>query len=134
MPRPDRARSRSWKRSATRSCSASSNCGPSVLGRSLHRLSQLSNSPQPHHYHQRRADMATATAVKQVRQPKALPAPNSDFYQLAQTLNADELAVLNRVRAFMETKVAPIINKYWVEDAFPFELLPAFKKLSLAGV
>jgi hypothetical protein len=31
----------------------------------------------------------------------------------------------------METKVAPIINKYCVEDAFPFELLPAFKELKI---
>ena len=56
---------------------------------------------------------------------KPLPAPNSDFYELAETLPAEELAVLKQVRTFMETKVAPIITKYWVEDAFPFELLPA---------
>ena len=76
--------------------------------------------------------MATATAVKEVRQPKPLPAPNSDFYHLAETLSADELAVLKKVRAFMETKVAPIINKYWVEDAFPFELIPAMNSTSAA--
>ena len=78
--------------------------------------------------------MATATAVKKVRQPKPLPAPNSDFYQFAETLGADELAILKKVRAFMESKVAPIINKYWVEDAFPFEVLPAFKELNLGGL
>src|SRR5262249_60829784 len=66
--------------------------------------------------------------------PQQLPAPNSDFYQWAETLSADEVAVLKKVRAFMEANVAPIINKYWVEDAFPFELLPAFKELKLAGV
>src|SRR5262245_10626716 len=77
--------------------------------------------------------MATATAAK-VRKPKPLPAPNSDFYHLAETLSADELAILKKVRAFMESKVAPIINKYWGEDAFPFELLPAFKELGFAGV
>ena len=66
--------------------------------------------------------------------PKALPAPNSDFYQLADTLNAEERALLQQVRTFMETKVAPIINKYWIEDAFPFELLPAIKELNLGGV
>ncbi|WFU82433.1 acyl-CoA dehydrogenase family protein [Bradyrhizobium sp. CIAT3101] len=65
---------------------------------------------------------------------KQLPTPNSDFYHLANTLNADERAVLHKVRTFMESKVQPIINKYWVEDAFPFELLPAFKELNLAGV
>ncbi|WP_024519654.1 acyl-CoA dehydrogenase family protein [Bradyrhizobium sp. Tv2a-2] len=65
---------------------------------------------------------------------KQLPTPNSDFYHLADTLNADERAILQKVRTFVDSKVAPIINKYWVEDAFPFELLPAFKELNLAGV
>ena len=68
------------------------------------------------------------------KQPKPLPAPNSDFYDLASTLPAEELAVVKQVRAFMETKVAPILTKYWVEDAFPFELLPAFKELNLGGI
>src|SRR6266550_845307 len=66
--------------------------------------------------------------------PKQLPPPNSDFYEFAETLNAEELAVLKEVRAFMETKVAPIINKYWIEDSFPFEVLPAFKELNLGGL
>jgi alkylation response protein AidB-like acyl-CoA dehydrogenase len=34
----------------------------------------------------------------------------------------------------MESKVAPIINKYWIEDAFPFELLPAVKELNIGGL
>jgi glutaryl-CoA dehydrogenase len=66
--------------------------------------------------------------------PKPLPAPNSDFYQLADTLNEEERALLKQVRTFMETKVAPIINKYWVEDSFPFELLPAIKELGIGGL
>src|SRR5438132_600132 len=65
---------------------------------------------------------------------KPLPAPDSDFYRLAETLNAEELALLKQVRAFMETKVAPIINKYWVEDSFPFELIPAIKELEVGGL
>src|SRR5262245_54522326 len=52
------------------------------------------------------------------RAPKPLPAPNSDFYEFAETLPAEELAIVKKVRAYMETKVAPIINKYWVEDSF----------------
>src|SRR4051812_18663280 len=74
-----------------------------------------------------------ASPVKD-RKPAPLPAPNSDFYELAETLPAEELAVVKQVRAFMETKVAPIITKYWVEDAFPFELLPAIKELGVGGV
>ncbi|HUA83900.1 MAG TPA: acyl-CoA dehydrogenase family protein [Bryobacteraceae bacterium] len=65
---------------------------------------------------------------------KALPKPNSDFYDLAETLTAEELALVKQVRAFMEAKVAPIINKYWSDDAFPFELLPAFKELNMGGL
>jgi glutaryl-CoA dehydrogenase len=65
---------------------------------------------------------------------KPLPAPNSDFYELVETLPAEELAVVKQVRNFMETKVAPVITKYWVEDSFPFELLPALKQLNIVGV
>src|SRR5205807_8667009 len=67
------------------------------------------------------------------RKPAPLPAPNSDFYELLETLPAEELAVVKRVRTFMETKIAPIITKYWVEDAFPFEILPALKELNIGG-
>jgi glutaryl-CoA dehydrogenase len=69
-----------------------------------------------------------------VKPSKPLPAPNSDFYEFAETLPAGELAIVKKVRAYMEAKVAPIINKYWVEDAFPFELLPSFKELNIAGL
>ena len=75
-----------------------------------------------------------ATQPKLVTMAKLLPPPNVDFYQLAETLPAEEQAVLKQVRTFMETKVAPIITKYWVEDAFPFELLPAIKELNIGGV
>src|SRR4051794_31274224 len=75
-----------------------------------------------------------ATERKEVKQPKPLPAPNSDFYELVETLPAEEVAVVKQVRTFMETKVAPIITKYWVDDAFPFELLPEIKELNIGGV
>ena len=77
---------------------------------------------------------ASRPAKTEVRQPKALPAPNSDFYEVYETLSAEELATVKRVRAFMEAKVAPVITKYWVDDAFPFELLPAVKDWASAGL
>src|SRR6202451_3767519 len=77
---------------------------------------------------------AAAAAASFKKAPKQLPAPNSDFYDLYETLNAEELATVKRVRAFMESKVAPVITKYWVEDAFPFELLPAVKELGIGGL
>src|SRR6476620_12619178 len=75
-----------------------------------------------------------ATERKEVKKPKPLPAPNSDLYELVETLPAEEVAVVKQVRTFMETKVQPIITKYWVDDAFPFELLPAIKELDIGGV
>jgi alkylation response protein AidB-like acyl-CoA dehydrogenase len=77
---------------------------------------------------------ATATDLKTAQKPKQLPAPNVDFYELIDKLNAEEKATLDKVRAYMQTKVAPVINKYWSEDAFPFELLPSFKELGLGGL
>ena len=41
------------------------------------------------------------TAQSSVKQPKPLPVPNGDFYEVTETLDADELALLNEVRAFM---------------------------------
>jgi glutaryl-CoA dehydrogenase len=67
-------------------------------------------------------------------EPKKLPAPNSDFYQFADMLPAEELATVRKVRAFMEAKVQPVINKYWVDDAFPFELVPGIKELGIGGL
>jgi hypothetical protein len=54
------------------------------------------------------SDTATARPGKGARLPKALPAPNSDLYQLADVLTAET------------TKVQPINNRYWSDDAFPF--------------
>src|SRR5438105_5434225 len=72
----------------------------------------------------------TAANIK----PKPLPPPDSDFYRLVETLPAEDLAIVKQVRAYMETKVKPIITKYWAEDALPFELLPSFKELNIDGL
>ena len=74
---------------------------------------------------------ANATPRKPIR---SLPAPDSDFYLVAEHLSDSERALLRKVRTFMETKVAPVINKFWAADAFPFELLPAIAELNVAGV
>ena len=46
------------------------------------------------------------------RNSASLPAPNSSFYDLIETLTAEELTVVKQVRTFMETKIAPIITKH----------------------
>ncbi len=74
------------------------------------------------------------TATRDIREPKPLPMPNGDFYEVTESLKAEELEILNQVRAFMQAKVAPIITKYWADDAFPFEVLPALRDLKLGGL
>ena len=65
---------------------------------------------------------------------KTLPTPNGDFYHVTESLNDSERAVLQKIRAFMEAKVAPVINKYWADDEFPFDLVPGFRDLKIAGL
>src|ERR1700680_3616722 len=74
--------------------------------------------------------MSAAIAKPEVQLPK----PNGDFYQVTESLDDSERAILQKVRAFMESKVAPVINKYWLEDSFPFELVPGIRDLEIAGM
>jgi alkylation response protein AidB-like acyl-CoA dehydrogenase len=78
--------------------------------------------------------MPTATGATKIAAPKPVPVPNADFYQLIELLTPEEKAVVTKVRTYMRTKVQPIINKYWSDDAFPFELLPSFKELGIGGL
>jgi glutaryl-CoA dehydrogenase len=64
----------------------------------------------------------------------ALPKPDGDFYQTTEALNDAGRDLLKRVRGFMETKVAPIINEYWANDSFPFDILPGIADLKIAGL
>src|SRR5262245_11926525 len=64
----------------------------------------------------------------------ALPAVDGDFYQIAGLLSRQDQQLLGQVRAFMETEVAPIINHYWTRAAFPFDILPGFRALGIAGM
>jgi alkylation response protein AidB-like acyl-CoA dehydrogenase len=74
------------------------------------------------------------TAVAQIKgkPPQSRPVPSGDFYEVTESLNESERSILKKVRAFMETEVAPVITKYWVEDAFPFELLPRLRDLNIS--
>jgi len=66
--------------------------------------------------------------------PQALPEANGDFYMLARNLSDEENQIRLKVRTFMEQEVQPVINDYWARDEFPFELLPKFKALGIAGL
>jgi len=63
-----------------------------------------------------------------------LPQITGDFYGIESTLSAEDQAVVQRVRAFMESEVAQIINRYWIRAEFPFELIPKIAALDVAGI
>jgi glutaryl-CoA dehydrogenase len=78
--------------------------------------------------------MATKTKAK----PPALIADvtrslGTDFYLMDELLTPDERAIRDRVRAFCDREVIPIINDYWEKAEFPFELIPKLAQLNIAG-
>ena len=75
--------------------------------------------------------MAAQAHVKERPEHKPLPLPNTDFYEVTETLNG-ELGFLKEVRAFMKAKGAPVITQHWAEDSFAFT--PALKQMIEDGV
>ena len=48
----------------------------------------------------------------------------TDYYQLDDLFTDEERQVRDKVRAFADREVIPIINDYWEKAEFPFELVP----------
>jgi glutaryl-CoA dehydrogenase len=48
-------------------------------------------------------------------------------------LSEEERAIRDRVRAFCDAEVIPVINDYWERAEFPFELIPKLAALNIAG-
>lgn len=65
---------------------------------------------------------------------KELPAINGDFYELHLRLTDEERAIQSQVRELMEKEIKPLVNRYWLHDEFPFEVIPKFAGLNLCGV
>jgi glutaryl-CoA dehydrogenase len=57
----------------------------------------------------------------------------TDFYRIDELLTEREREIRDRVRAFCDKEVIPIINDYWERAEFPFELVPKLAALNLAG-
>ena len=57
----------------------------------------------------------------------------ADYYRLDEQLTDEERAIRDRVRAFGEHDVIPVINDYWERAEFPFELVPKLAELGVAG-
>jgi glutaryl-CoA dehydrogenase len=59
---------------------------------------------------------------------------SADFYALEALLDTGEQEYLHRVRDFMKSEVEPIVNNHWQRGSFPFEIVPGFRQLELAGL
>ncbi|ULH15398.1 acyl-CoA dehydrogenase family protein [Deinococcus sp. KNUC1210] len=72
-----------------------------------------------------------ARTLSPASKERDLPAPHGDFYGLMDMLSDRQRDIAARVRHFMETEVAPIMNEYWSRDEFPRQLIPKMRELNL---
>jgi len=76
---------------------------------------------------------ARATNGKASERAASVSASSADFYLTDELLTPDERAIRDKVRAFCDREVIPIINGYWERAEFPFELIPKLATLNIAG-
>jgi glutaryl-CoA dehydrogenase len=57
-----------------------------------------------------------------------------DFYRYEQLLSGPERELLHRVRDWLTAEVKPIANDFWSRAEFPYELIPRFAELGIAGI
>ncbi len=57
----------------------------------------------------------------------------TDYYLIEELLTDEEREVRDKVRAFANREVIPIVNDYWDKAQFPFELVPKVAELNIAG-
>ena len=62
-----------------------------------------------------------------------LPPANLDFFQVDDYLGDDDRALVAKVRGFVDAHVLPVINDAWERADFPYEILPAYADLGIAG-
>lgn len=65
---------------------------------------------------------------------KELPPITGDFYDIGRSLNEEDRALQLKVRSFMEREIQPIVNEYWLNAEFPFEIIPKLAELNICGV
>ena len=56
-----------------------------------------------------------------------------DLYRFQDLLDADECAVVERLRAFLTAEVVPIANDCWARAEFPHQLIKGYADLGIAG-
>ncbi len=75
---------------------------------------------------------APVTGAAEVAAPVAAD-PALDFYDFDALLTPQERDVRDRMRAFVDSEITPIINPYWERAEFPFQLIPKLAALNVCG-
>src|SRR4051812_25472301 len=57
----------------------------------------------------------------------------ADFYELDELFTPAERALRDRVRAFVEARVLPVIASHYRDGTFPMELIPGLAELGAFG-
>ena len=57
----------------------------------------------------------------------------TDYFLMREQLSQDEAALLDKVRAFGEREILPVVNDYWERGEFPFELVEKLRDLEIVG-
>src|SRR5699024_7222563 len=88
--------------------------------------SSYPENPTPH---QRRITMSAPTLS-----PATPPVTeHPDFLLLDSDLSAEDIALRDRIRAFGQEHILPIINEYWERAEFPMEVLEPLADLGIVG-
>ena len=77
--------------------------------------------------------MGTLRSLRRSRVGFVALAAHMDYLRLDDTLSDEERELRDRVRAFGDDEVLPIINGYWERAEFPFELVGKLAELGIAG-
>ena len=57
----------------------------------------------------------------------------TDYFLMREQLTADEAALLDKVRAFGEAEILPVVSDFWERGEFPFDLLPRLAQQGFVG-
>jgi glutaryl-CoA dehydrogenase len=60
-------------------------------------------------------------------------ARGTDYFKIRDQLTAEELAYLDKTRAFVDDEVLPVINGYWERAEFPWPLVNRLGELGVVG-
>ncbi|SDJ04382.1 glutaryl-CoA dehydrogenase [Frankineae bacterium MT45] len=59
---------------------------------------------------------------------------DADLFAYRTLLEKEEIALLERLRSWLERELAPIADEQWAQAEFPFSIVPGFAELDIAGV